>query len=87
MQRDLQEKLTEVVLGEAVMSLLEVNAPLNGVTLVNCIKKMITAEVNPERSHALNCALAEVKASLTSAREADSGTSSGRQACKAIKKH
>lgn len=87
MRSNQQEKLTEIVLGEAVMSLLEVNAPLNGSTLANCIKRMITAEVNPERSHALNCALAEVKASLSSAREADISTTSAIPALKDIKRH
>lgn len=87
MRRNKQEKLTESVLGEAVISLLEINAPLNGSTLANCIKHMITVEVNPERSHALCCALAEVKASLSSAREADPQTTSAIPASKDIKKH
>ena len=87
MRKYSQEKLTEIVLGEAVMSLLEVNAALNGSALARRIRQMITAEVNPERSHALFCALAEVKASLSSAREAEPKTTSAIPASKDIKKH
>lgn len=71
MQRSQQDKLTEVLLGEAIMTLLEENAPLNGARLAECLRKMMATETHPDRRNALNFALAEVNAHFSSARRSE----------------
>lgn len=63
-----QDKLTETLLGEAIMSLLQENAALNGATLAYRLRAMMDNETQPDRKNALMFALAEVNAHFSSAR-------------------
>lgn len=69
MQKDKLEKLTEIVMGEAVTALLDSNDRISGATVANRLKLMLGDEANVERREAIEVALAEVRSEFASARD------------------
>lgn len=69
MQKDKLEKLTEIVMGEAVTALLDSNDKISGATLANRLKSMLVNEANTARREAIEVVLAEVRSEFASARD------------------
>jgi len=60
MQRSNLERLTDIVIGEAVTLLLGDAGRINSTALVATLKRMAALESHPERLAAMQCALDEV---------------------------
>ncbi|WP_054633065.1 hypothetical protein [Pantoea stewartii] len=69
MQKDKQEKLIEIVMGEAITALLDSNDTISGATLANRLKIMLRDEIHDERHEAIEMALTEVRNEFASARD------------------
>lgn len=69
MLKDKLEKLTENIMGEAVISLLDSNDRISGATLANKLKSMLRDETDAGRQEAIEKVLAEVQSEFASARD------------------
>lgn len=69
MQRSNLERLTDIVIGEAVTALLGDAGHINSTALITTLKRMAALESHPERLAALECALAEVAKEFPRARQ------------------
>lgn len=68
MNRSGHEKLTETVLGEAVVRLLSKNSSFSGAMLLRCLQEMAVKETDPERLQALSAQMTEVQTKFIPAR-------------------
>lgn len=68
MQRSKLEKLTEIIIGEAVSTLLEEDARISGSALASRLRLMAATEQNNDRLEAIRQALTEIESEFTSAR-------------------
>ena len=69
MLKDKLEKLTEHIMGEAVIALLDSNDRIIGATLANRLKSMLRDETDAGRQEAIEKVLAEVQSEFASARD------------------
>ncbi|MCW1833043.1 hypothetical protein OLZ33_13750 [Pantoea ananatis] len=69
MLKDKLEKLTEHIMGEAVIALLDSNDRISGATLANRLKSMLRDETDAGRQEAIEKVLAEVHSEFASARD------------------
>ncbi|ORM64005.1 hypothetical protein PRCB_17765 [Pantoea rodasii] len=69
MQRNQIKKLTDIVLGEAVVLLLCREDNLTATSVVARLKKMATDETDPARLEAIALALGELQAEYSQSRE------------------
>ncbi|WP_438500287.1 hypothetical protein [Pantoea ananatis] len=69
MLKDKLEKLTENIMGEAVIALLDSNDRISGATLANKLKSMLRDETDAGRQEAIEKVLAEVQSEFASARD------------------
>ncbi|ADD78599.1 Hypothetical Protein PANA_3432 [Pantoea ananatis LMG 20103] len=69
MLKDKLEKLTEHIMGEAVIALLDSNDRISGATLANRLKSMLRDETDAGRQEAIEKVLAEVQSEFASARD------------------
>ncbi|MGE9552996.1 hypothetical protein ACQPT2_17690 [Erwinia amylovora] len=67
MQRTRLEKLTEILIGEAVLHLLDNKLSVNGATLAHRLKEMLASETKSERFDALKVAIDEIQYRFSSA--------------------
>jgi len=67
MHRTQLERLTEIVLGDAVLTLLDSEIRIGVITLRAQLNAMITAEPDAERQEAIRMALAEMQKEFQSA--------------------
>lgn len=67
MQRTRLEKLTEILIGEAVLHLLDNKLSVNGATLAHRLKEMLASETKSERFDALKVAIDEIQYKFSSA--------------------
>ncbi len=70
MNRNRHEKLTETVLGEAVVRLLSKSSLFSGAMLLRCLQEMAVNETDPERLQALSALMIEVQTEFVSATDA-----------------
>lgn len=61
MQRSQIERLTEIVLGEAVVRLLDNNERINVATVSARLRSMAAEEFNPDRQEAIRIAIRELQ--------------------------
>lgn len=73
MQRNNLERLTDIVIGEAVTVLLNNADRINANALVTSLKRMAVTESNPERLAAIKSALKEVQQEFPQTRKDASG--------------
>lgn len=71
MYRSEVDKLTDIVIGEAVLALLKEDAPVSGATLISRLNAMLKQEEDEGRQQALRRALSEVRQQLPAARRQD----------------
>lgn len=64
MQRSKSEKLVDVVLGDAVIAMLDSGDDIGAVRLIGVLKSMTKTEQNTERLEAIMMAIHEVEATL-----------------------
>ena len=69
MLKDKLEKLTEHIMGEAGIALLDSNDRISGATLANRLKSMLRDETDAGRQEAIEKVLAEVQSEFASARD------------------
>lgn len=69
MQKKQSDKLTDIVIGEAVASLASERTVLDCESLADRVNSMLTVETQPERQNALRIALTEARSGFPSARE------------------
>lgn len=74
MHRNRMNKLTDIVLGEAVVMLLDRDDSLTATSVATRLKAMATGETDPARREAIMLALGEVQAELSRSRESRDAT-------------
>ncbi|KGT95131.1 hypothetical protein NG99_05765 [Erwinia typographi] len=87
MHKSKLEKLTEILIGEAAVHLLDKNLALNGAMLAHRLKEMAAVENDPERLEGLRAALDEVQTEFLSARESVGAPVFGAADAQSRKKH